>query len=255
VAEVRQSYSTTVAGTIEQCFAVLTEFDAYPQWSSVIRKVRVLERHPDGLAKRVEFTLDMTIKTIRYVLEYQWEPPVGATWHLVEGDVQPYVTLVRLDRTLVRPFTSRVRRDERRVRTDEPLVRTDETDVRRFTGRVRTDETRFFSYEPRASCVRSSGGPRLDGPSAHSGDLALTTSRKFRTSIAPRPRLGKRARTLRADIQPLASFQKKNSAACSSQVQRRLSITSFLNLDERPCVICTLGERFSDRRMVRRRQW
>src|SRR5258706_8191714 len=81
VAEVRQSYSTTVAGTIESCFAVLTDFESYPQWSSPIKKCRVLDRHPDGLAKRVEFTLDMTIKTIRYVLEYQWEPPVGATWH------------------------------------------------------------------------------------------------------------------------------------------------------------------------------
>jgi len=88
VAEVRQSYSTTVAGTIEQCFAVLADFEAYPQWSGVIRKVRVRERHPDGLAKRVEFTLDMTIKTIRYVLEYDWERPAGANWHLVEGDVQ-----------------------------------------------------------------------------------------------------------------------------------------------------------------------
>jgi hypothetical protein len=88
VAEVRQSYSTTVAGTIDDCFAVLTDFEAYPQWSSVIKKCRVLERHPDGLAKRVEFILDMTIKTIRYVLEYAYERPTGATWRLVDGDVK-----------------------------------------------------------------------------------------------------------------------------------------------------------------------
>jgi len=83
VAEVRQSYSTTVAGTVERCFAVLNDFEAYPQWSSVIKKVRVLERHPNGLAKRVEFTLDMTIKTIRYVLDYDWDQPTGASWRLV----------------------------------------------------------------------------------------------------------------------------------------------------------------------------
>jgi len=88
VAEVRQSYSTTVAGTVDDCFAVLTDFEAYPQWFSVIKKCRVLERHPDGLAKRVEFILDMTIKTIRYVLDYAYERPVGATWRLVEGDVK-----------------------------------------------------------------------------------------------------------------------------------------------------------------------
>jgi len=99
VAEVRQSYSTTVARTVDECFTVLTDFEAYPQWSSVIRKCRVLERHPDGLAKRVEFTLDMTIKTIRYVLDYAWERPHGATWHLVEGDVKDVEGSYRFDET------------------------------------------------------------------------------------------------------------------------------------------------------------
>jgi len=99
VAEVRQSYSTTVAGTVDQCFAVLTDFEAYPRWSSPIKKCRVLDRHPDGHAKRVEFILDMTIKTIRYVLEYSWEPPTGASWHLVEGDVKDVQGTYRFDET------------------------------------------------------------------------------------------------------------------------------------------------------------
>ena len=99
MAEVRQSYSTTVAGTVDACFAVLTAFEAYPQWSSVIRKCRVLERHPDGLAKRVEFTLDMTVKRIRYVLEYAYEPPDGATWRLVEGDVKDVEGSYRFEET------------------------------------------------------------------------------------------------------------------------------------------------------------
>ena len=99
VAEVRQSYSTTVAGSVDQCFAVLTDFEAYPKWSSPIKKCRVLDRHPDGHAKRVEFVLDMTIKTIRYVLEYSWEPPTGASWHLVEGDVKDVQGTYRFDET------------------------------------------------------------------------------------------------------------------------------------------------------------
>ena len=97
MAEVRQSYSTTVARTVDECFAVLTDFESYPQWSSVIRKCRILERHPDGLAKRVEFILDMTIKTIRYVLEYSWDRPHGATWRLVEGDVKDVEGSYRFD--------------------------------------------------------------------------------------------------------------------------------------------------------------
>jgi uncharacterized membrane protein len=99
VAEVRQSYSATVAGTIEDCFAVLTDFESYPNWSSPIKKCRVLDRHPDGLARRVEFVLDMRIKTIRYVLEYTYERPRGASWHLVEGDVKDVEGSYRFDET------------------------------------------------------------------------------------------------------------------------------------------------------------
>jgi ribosome-associated toxin RatA of RatAB toxin-antitoxin module len=99
VSEVRQSYSTSVAGSVDDCFAVLTDFDAYPQWSSVIKKCRVLERHPDGLAKRVEFILDMTIKTIRYVLEYEYDRPRGASWHLVDGDLKSVEGSYRFDDT------------------------------------------------------------------------------------------------------------------------------------------------------------
>jgi hypothetical protein len=48
----------------------------------------VVDRHPDGLARRVAFALDMTVKTLRYVLEYTFDPPHGATWRMVEGDVK-----------------------------------------------------------------------------------------------------------------------------------------------------------------------
>jgi uncharacterized membrane protein len=99
VAEVRQSYSAIVAGTIDDCFAVLTDFESYPKWSSPIKKCRVLDRHPDGLARRVEFILDMRIKTIRYVLEYTYDRPRGATWHLVEGDVKDVEGSYRFDET------------------------------------------------------------------------------------------------------------------------------------------------------------
>jgi uncharacterized membrane protein len=59
----------------------------------------VLDRYPDGTAKRVEFILDMTIKTIRYVLEYTYERPNGASWHLVEGDVKDVAGSYRFDET------------------------------------------------------------------------------------------------------------------------------------------------------------
>jgi ribosome-associated toxin RatA of RatAB toxin-antitoxin module len=88
VSDFQQSYSTTIAGTAEDCFAILADFDAYPKWSGPVTECRVIDRHPDGLPRRVAFALDFTIKTLRYTLEYTWERPHRARWKLVEGDVK-----------------------------------------------------------------------------------------------------------------------------------------------------------------------
>jgi hypothetical protein len=87
VSEYRESYSARVAASVDTCFAVLTDFDAYPTWSGPVRECTVLTRYPDGLPRQVAFVLDTPIKTIRYTLEYSWDPPNGGEWHLVEGDV------------------------------------------------------------------------------------------------------------------------------------------------------------------------
>jgi uncharacterized membrane protein len=99
VSEYSQSYSTTVAAPAAECFAVLTAFEDYPRWSSPVTACRVLERGADGLPKRVEFMLDMTVKTIRYVLDYTFDPPRGATWKLVEGDVKDVEGSYRFEET------------------------------------------------------------------------------------------------------------------------------------------------------------
>jgi ribosome-associated toxin RatA of RatAB toxin-antitoxin module len=88
VADFSQSYSAEVAGSVSDCFAVLTDFEAYPQWSGPVTECRVVDRHPDGLPRRVAFALDMKLKVLRYVLEYTWEPPHTGRWHLIEGDVK-----------------------------------------------------------------------------------------------------------------------------------------------------------------------
>ena len=94
-----QSYSVAVAGSLEDCFAVLTDFEAYPRWSSPVKECRVVDRYPDGLARRVAFALDMMVKTIRYVLEYTFDPPHGGRWRLVEGDVKGVEGSYRFEKT------------------------------------------------------------------------------------------------------------------------------------------------------------
>lgn len=92
-----QTYQTSIAASPEDCFAVVADFERYPEWSSPIRSCTVLDRHPDGRARRVAFDLDMTIKVIHYVLEYTYEPPTEVRWKLVEGDVSAIDGSYRFD--------------------------------------------------------------------------------------------------------------------------------------------------------------
>ena len=86
--ESEQEFATEVAAPLQQCFATITAFEDYPQWFSTVERSSVRDRHPDGLAKRVELHVDMKLKTIRYVLEYHYKKPTRLTWKAVEGDIE-----------------------------------------------------------------------------------------------------------------------------------------------------------------------
>jgi hypothetical protein len=57
-------------------------------WSSAI---------PTGSHGKVAFALDMMIRTVRYTLEYTYDPPRGARWRLVEGDIKSVEGSYRFD--------------------------------------------------------------------------------------------------------------------------------------------------------------
>ncbi len=87
MAEAEQSYTTEIDASVDDCCAVLLDFERYPAWSGPTTACRVLERDEEGRAKIVEMTLDMKIKSVRYVLRYEYDLPRRASWTLVEGDV------------------------------------------------------------------------------------------------------------------------------------------------------------------------
>jgi hypothetical protein len=100
MAEAEQSFSADVEASIDDCCAVLLDFERYPEWSGPTTAARILDRHADGRARRVEMTLDMKIRNVRYVLEYRYDLPERADWHLVEGDlggVEGSYTFERID--------------------------------------------------------------------------------------------------------------------------------------------------------------
>src|SRR5437016_14605519 len=53
VSDFSQSYSVEIAGSLEDCFEVLTDFEAYPTWSGPVTECRLLERPPARLPSRL----------------------------------------------------------------------------------------------------------------------------------------------------------------------------------------------------------
>lgn len=81
-----QELSVIVEAPMQACFDVIVDFPSYPDWNSALTAARI-EQVSRGLAKRVAFELDARVKTIRYVLEYQYKKPREVTWKSVGGDV------------------------------------------------------------------------------------------------------------------------------------------------------------------------
>ena len=77
-----------VDGTPEQCFDALVAFETYPEWQRAVRSTEVIDRHDDGRGRRVAFEIDARIRTVRYTLDYRYEPPHLIAWDYVEGDVR-----------------------------------------------------------------------------------------------------------------------------------------------------------------------
>jgi ribosome-associated toxin RatA of RatAB toxin-antitoxin module len=83
-----QEVAVEIAASPAECFETILDFERYPEWCSSIQSARILERDAAGVGRRVEFHIDMKIRSVRYVLEYTYKKPSELNWHSVDGDVQ-----------------------------------------------------------------------------------------------------------------------------------------------------------------------
>ena len=87
-----------IAASADKVFAVATDFEAYPEWNANIKKVEVRETDDEGRATLVWMEVDAKVKTVTYVLGYDYsEAPEAFSWELVEGDVKALSGSYRFD--------------------------------------------------------------------------------------------------------------------------------------------------------------
>jgi uncharacterized membrane protein len=70
------------------CFDALLEYETFPEWQSAVKWVEVVSRDKEGRGREVHFEVDAKVRTIRYELEYSYEPPHRISWRYLGGDIR-----------------------------------------------------------------------------------------------------------------------------------------------------------------------
>lgn len=78
-----------INASVTQCFDVLVDFDAYPEWAGDLKEVVVVERDVEGRAVVVEFRAAAMGRSTRYSLRYDYsDAPNRLAWRLESGDIE-----------------------------------------------------------------------------------------------------------------------------------------------------------------------
>jgi hypothetical protein len=75
-----------MAGSPEDCFAAIADYESFPEWQRAVEEVEVLDRYPDGLGRNVRVRVDARFRVVTYELEYHYERPARVWWDFVRGE-------------------------------------------------------------------------------------------------------------------------------------------------------------------------
>lgn len=88
MAKKHAEHQIVIAAGPQACFDALVEYDTFPDWQSAVKSAEVLSRDGEGRGREVAFEIDAKVRTVRYTLEYSYEPPHRIGWGYVDGDVR-----------------------------------------------------------------------------------------------------------------------------------------------------------------------
>jgi hypothetical protein len=87
----RGEESIEIAAPVERCFETAVDYDTVSGWQTAAKEVVVHDRHPNGLGRTVEWSVDLKLRVVRYTLEYSYDPPRLSSWDFVSGDVAKHI--------------------------------------------------------------------------------------------------------------------------------------------------------------------
>lgn len=82
------SLTITINAPLDQCWAIATDFEKYPDWAKDVKEAKVVARDADGRATQVEFRTSALGRSTHYTLEYDYSAaPHRLAWRMVKGDI------------------------------------------------------------------------------------------------------------------------------------------------------------------------
>ena len=82
------SLTITIQAPHENCWAIATDFERYPDWAKDVKSAVVLARDEEGRATQVEFRTSALGRSTHYTLEYDYtHAPNKLSWHMSDGDI------------------------------------------------------------------------------------------------------------------------------------------------------------------------
>lgn len=82
------SLSITIGAPLDTCYAIATDFEAYPEWARDVKEAIVRTRDDEGRATQVEFRASALGRSTHYTLAYDYsEAPAKLSWSMVRGDI------------------------------------------------------------------------------------------------------------------------------------------------------------------------
>jgi uncharacterized membrane protein len=79
-------HTVEIDAPIETCFEAIVDYESFPAWQGAVVSTEVLDRHKDGLGKRVRLFVDAKVRKVDYTLDYRYERPTKIEWDYVEGN-------------------------------------------------------------------------------------------------------------------------------------------------------------------------
>jgi uncharacterized protein YndB with AHSA1/START domain len=79
-------HTVEIDAPIETCFEAIVDYESFPEWQRAVVDTDVLDRHTDGLGKRVNLVVDAKVRKVDYTLDYRYQRPALIEWDFVEGN-------------------------------------------------------------------------------------------------------------------------------------------------------------------------